>query len=67
MEKQVKKNVSDEQRSYVRGKLSFRVKFRVISMEEYEALRGLEGEIFSPWKEENGADIINTLEQKSKR
>ena len=44
--------MSKERRSYVRGDLFFKVKFRIIAPEEYKTIKGTGDQILSPDKEE---------------
>ncbi|UCG99727.1 MAG: PilZ domain-containing protein [Deltaproteobacteria bacterium] len=50
---------SKERRSCVRGDISFKVKFRVATPEEYEKVRGTDDQLLSPDKE-TGIDIGGT-------
>ncbi len=52
--------IPKERRSHVRGDLSFKVKYTIITPEEYEKLKTSEEEIFSPNKEEPIIDITDT-------
>lgn len=49
-------------RSYVRGDISFKVKFRVMTPEEYETVKGIDGQVLSPGKE-SGIDISGTYKR----
>lgn len=51
-----------ERRSYVRGNISFKVKFRVVTPEEYETVKGIDGQVLSPGKE-SGTDISDTYKR----
>ncbi len=51
-----------EGRSYVRGDISFKVKFRVMTPEEYETVKGIDGQVLSPGKE-SGIDISDTYKR----
>jgi len=50
---------SEERRSYVRGDISFKVKFRVATPEEYEEVKGADDQFLSQDKE-TGIDIDDT-------
>lgn len=50
---------SKERRSYVRGDISFKVKFRVATPEEYEEVKGADDQFLSQDKE-TGIDINDT-------
>ncbi|MBU0986952.1 MAG: PilZ domain-containing protein [Proteobacteria bacterium] len=52
---------TDERRYDVREDFWFKVKFRVMTREEYEALNRSGGAIFSPFKIESRDDIAETL------
>jgi len=52
--------ISKERRSYVRGDVSFQVKFKILSPEEYQDLKRSNKEIFSHDKREKGIDITDT-------
>jgi hypothetical protein len=52
--------ISKEKRSYVRGDVSFKVTFKVMSPEEYQDLKRSNKEIFSHDKREKGIDITDT-------
>ena len=52
--------ISKERRSYVRGDISFKVKFKIMSPEEYRDLKRSNKEIFSHDKREKGIDITGT-------
>ena len=52
--------VSNERRSYVRGDVSFKVKFESMSPEEYQDLKKSNKEIFSHNKGEKGIDITDS-------
>jgi hypothetical protein len=52
--------ISNERRSYVRGDISFKVKFKIMSPEEYQDLKRSNKEIFSHDKREKGIDITGT-------
>ena len=51
---------SQERRSYVRGDVSFKVKFKIMSPDEYQDLKRSGKEIFSHDKKEKGIDITDT-------
>ena len=51
---------SQERRSYVRGDVSFKVKFKIMSPDEYQDLTKSNKEIFSHDKSEKGIDITDT-------
>ena len=51
---------SQERRSYVRGDVSFKVKFKLMSPDEYQDLKRSGKEIFSHDKKEKGIDITDT-------
>ncbi len=51
-----------EKRSYVRGDISFKVKFRAMTPEEYETVKGIDGQVLSPGKE-SGVDISGTYKK----
>ena len=52
--------ISKERRSYVRGDISFKVKFKIMSPEEYQDLKKSNREIFSHDTREKGIDIADT-------
>jgi len=52
--------ISQERRSYVRGDVSFKVKFKIMSPDEYQDLTKSNKEIFSHDKREKGIDITDT-------
>jgi len=49
----------DERRSYVRGDLSFKVQFKILTSDEYEYINTSDGEIFSPFKKEQRLDAAS--------
>ena len=51
-----------ERRSYVRGDISFKVKFRVMTPEEYETVKGIDDQALSPDKE-TGIDTSGTYKK----
>ena len=51
-----------EGRSYVRGDISFKLKFRVMTPEEYETVKGIDGQVLSPDKE-SGIDTSGTYKR----
>jgi len=52
--------ISKEMRSHVRGDVSFKVKFKIISPDEYQDLKRSNKEIFSHDTREKGIDITDT-------
>ena len=52
--------ISKERRSYVRGDISFQVKFKIMSPEEYQDLKRSNKEFFSHDTREKGIDITDT-------
>ena len=52
--------ISKERRSHVRGDISFKVTFKVMSPEEYQDLKKSNKEFFSHVKREKGIDITDT-------
>jgi len=52
--------ISHERRSYVRGDVSFKVKFKIMSPDEYQDLKKSNKEIFSHDTREKGIDITDT-------
>ena len=52
--------ISQERRSYVRGDVSFKVKFKIMSPDEYQDLKRSNKEIFSHDTREEGIDITDT-------
>ena len=52
--------ISKERRSYVRGDVFFKVKFEIMSPEEYQDLKRSNKEIFSHNKKGEGIDITDT-------
>ena len=55
--------ISKERRSYVRGDVSFKVKFETMSSDEYQNLKTSNKEIFSYNKRAKGMDITDTGSQ----
>ena len=51
---------TDERRSYVREDLSFKIKFKIMSPEEYEDSRRFDDAIFSPFKMEYRDETAET-------
>jgi len=52
--------ISQERRSHVRGDISFKVKFKIMSPDEYQDLKRSGKEIFSHDKSEKDSDITDT-------
>ncbi len=52
--------VTEERRSYVRGNLDFKVRYKVITPEEYEDLKRFDKAIFAPLPNANGKDVTPT-------
>ena len=52
--------ISQERRSYVRGDVYFKVKFKIISPDEYQDFKRSKKEVFSHDTREKGIDITDT-------
>ncbi len=52
--------VTKERRSYVRGALSFNVKYKLVISEEYEDLKKFDRAIFSPLNKTQAFDVADT-------
>lgn len=52
--------VTKERRSYVRGALSFNVKYKLVTSEEYEDLKKFDRAIFSPLNKTQAFDVADT-------